>query len=122
MGSRIPSMVAGRSMIRHGPAPSFQVGLDLPGRVRQCLSRHVQGVGRKRACMRLRPATINRPLGWKLNRLLSGVQAANGAVGGRREPAGQSPAAFRRASVRSVRSQEKSGSSRPKCPNAAVCA
>ena len=37
-------------------------------------------------------------------------------------PAGQRPAADRSAFVRSVRSQEKSGSSRPKCPNAAVCA
>jgi hypothetical protein len=39
-----------------------------------------------------------------------------------RWPAGQRPAADRSAFVRSVRSQEKSGSSRPKCPNAAVCA
>ena len=39
-----------------------------------------------------------------------------------RWPARQRPAADRRAFVRSVRSQEKSGSSRPKCPNAAVCA
>ncbi len=42
--------------------------------------------------------------------------------GAGRWPAGQRPAADRSAFVRSVRSQEKSGSSRPKCPNAAVCA
>ena len=42
--------------------------------------------------------------------------------GAGRWPAGQRRAADRSAFVRSVRSQEKSGSSRPKCPNAAVCA
>ena len=42
--------------------------------------------------------------------------------GAGRWPGGQRPAADRSAFVRSVRSQEKSGSSRPKCPNAAVCA
>ena len=51
------------------------------------------------------------------------LSVPSGVTGpGARIAAGQRPAADRSAFVRSVRSQEKSGSSRPKCPNAAVCA
>jgi hypothetical protein len=50
------------------------------------------------------------------------VRSGGTGPGEGRWPGGQRPAADRSAFVRSVRSQEKSGSSRPKCPNAAVCA
>jgi hypothetical protein len=74
-----------------------------------------------RECASAGPPAPGRPAG---NAATAAGRAARTAVavcrGGAPGRVRQRPAAERRTSTRSVRSQEKSGSSRPKWPNAAV--